>query len=1278
METDNTKPVVAANPATQTLFRFTSLRNPQLAEAKNNDNFIVRNFLTTGYFDQLIQEWYAPPAKGISKLDYLAQKINENTEVFTIKKNEKDLKLVLGYFYTAGKELSQKRDWENMTDVEILIDEIESKIAVENSTESKLLSPTTSQTKTLWDSLIYQMLTQENFYLKEIIIQSLQAINYYQQYQSIRIEPLEKKAMRHQKVASAKVVIPDYLFIDSAIPQDENRPFTVNETEIGGSYIYEMDELNQMALPKPANQEISELNDGHRFEKMELAIAAHKRDQLELLRKEIKKIEKTYQKSFIKSHNVASKEYQDMVNPMLREYENAISEAESTFTPETTEAQKTETLGLIETPVIPEFTFDKEPERNLEVFAQKLSEKSLGVFVDLFATTEETLEVQGKISAGELQEKNVLTIEDRSVVFPAEENVTFNEIFETIDENLSEVNENLRAKSSMQKEQFVKLGSVLIPVNKSEETAFAYSLMAKKTLISSGFRVTMAKWDYFLSLNLPDSTWNIASLNYTILTTNGITKTGTSYSFTRTDGDIFIANLFASNYIIAKEDYPVNFEMEIIFTNGESTKITLDRQIIADLLYTGIFRLESDLDDTDTQNNVFVPNGFGIKRLGVADYMKVEQTTHAYVEGEVANIENIMAREYRNKSTRRFRKNEVTESSSTETEREKLTDTTTVNRHEMQTEVSKLLQEEKNKEGHASAGKRDKWFFEVGGSFANRTSKETATRQAMSKSQDVTARALDRIVSKVKQERVEKIIEEFEENNSHGFDNRKGDKHVVGVYRWVDKVMKNQIYNYGKRMMLEFMIPQPAKLHELAHGNVPNTTTYEKPKDPRTDAAQPMVDAASATEGIIQNWANYYKVELTELPSRRIEHHIPYEWFKLEGSNEQRFKTLDIPEKYAAKKVTTFYGYEYGAMKVSDFKGGDMMLPYVGRGSIDSNYTVSDLNITTSFNFKYQGFGVDSFNVTFNLECELSDAFLLSWKQEQFTKIIAAYDVALKEWEEKMAAIKEEGEKEKAKDENTQYYRQIEEVLLKHNCIAYLLQSYAKLGTKLYEAKGNEMKNFKVLLGKDLNDYTALAKFMEQAFEWEIMDYTFYPYYWGNKEDWKKMFLEERIDPLFRSFLQAGMGRVIVTVKPGFEDAINFYLATGKIWNGGEVPVIGDPLYLSIVDELREPQGEMYGKPWVTRLPTSLTILQAESIGLQVEHALPFTKEDPSKFENPSEVITEKNFNFIHTDAAMQSPDSKEVGNIEINNDFLQLTTKEDPKQVVSQISLDDLKVALE
>jgi len=37
-------------------------------------------------------------------------------------------------------------------------------------------------------------------------------------------------------------------------------------------------------------------------------------------------------------------------------------------------------------------------------------------------------------------------------------------------------------------------------------------------------------------------------------------------------------------------------------------------------------------------------------------------------------------------------------------------------------------------------------------------------------------------------------------------------------------------------------------------------------------------------------------------------------------------------------------------------------------------------------------------------------------------------------------------------------------------------------------------------------------------------------------------------------------------------------MTTGRIWNGGEVPVIGDPMYMSIVDELRQPTGKPQGK----------------------------------------------------------------------------------------------------
>ena len=79
-------------------------------------------------------------------------------------------------------------------------------------------------------------------------------------------------------------------------------------------------------------------------------------------------------------------------------------------------------------------------------------------------------------------------------------------------------------------------------------------------------------------------------------------------------------------------------------------------------------------------------------------------------------------------------------------------------------------------------------------------------------------------------------------------------------------------------------------------------------------------------------------------------------------------------------------------------------------------------------------------------------------------------------------------------------------------------------------------------------------------------------------------------------------------------------MQTGQIWNGGEVPVIGDKMFLSVVDELKKPSGEKRGKAWPTRVPTSMTILQAQSIGLTVTKALPSLDNELSDFENPAEV----------------------------------------------------------
>src|SRR5690606_40071352 len=166
------------------------------------------------------------------------------------------------------------------------------------------------------------------------------------------------------------------------------------------------------------------------------------------------------------------------------------------------------------------------------------------------------------------------------------------------------------------------------------------------------------------------------------------------------------------------------------------------------------------------------------------------------------------------------------------------TDATETDRFEMPTDIAKLIQQHKESTAyanvHASYGPIN---IDTGGTYANSTSKEESNRQAVSQSKELTQRAMERIVSRFRQEVVHKITESYEEENAHIFDNRNGEHHVSGVYRYINAIYKNQIFNYGKRLMYEFMIPQPSKLYRFGmetDGVITNPTESETPIKPET------------------------------------------------------------------------------------------------------------------------------------------------------------------------------------------------------------------------------------------------------------------------------------------------------------------------------------------------------------------------------------------------------------------------------------------------------------
>ena len=505
---------------------------------------------------------------------------------------------------------------------------------------------------------------------------------------------------------------------------------------------------------------------------------------------------------------------------------------------------------------------------------------------------------------------------------------------------------------------------------------------------------------------------------------------------------------------------------------------------------------------------------------------------------------------------------------------------------------------------------------------------------------------MERVQSKITEERIMKIIQEVSLTNVHEFDNRgvatgTPPQHITGVYRWVDKKMKNQIFNYGKRTMFEFMIPEPAKLHKLAYKNA---DTLVAPIDPRkAPAPHTMANVNSVTNVLLEYWAGIYGINLTTLltNTKKIIHNASGRPDTNGGFTES--STLQIPENYVAKNGTFIgsssrnrgggsQGSRYSTLLCSNLKGALRGDSY--RANVSFNFSEAGLNVTDSVEFQVSGHNVDNYNVRAILNCELSIEYINAWKLENFNLIIDAYTKALDAYKVEKANIEAErkANEENQKEAQSNFYRIIEGDVLKHNCIAYLLQNNSNaLGVDF--TSGDTMETFKVALSDNLDKYTSTAKFLEQAFEWSIMDYTFYPYYWADRKEWQEMYLTENIDALFRSFLQAGLARVIVTVKPGFEEAVQYFLTTGEVWLGGETPIIGDPLYVSISQEMRDPTGIAQGNYWITRIPTTLTILQAKSTGLEVDEPLPiFPESNPENCENPDEL--ENASVFVASDTA--------------------------------------------
>ena len=590
-----------------------------------------------------------------------------------------------------------------------------------------------------------------------------------------------------------------------------------------------------------------------------------------------------------------------------------------------------------------------------------------------------------------------------------------------------------------------------------------------------------------------------------------------------------------------------------------------------------------------------------------------------------------MAREYREKSSRSLVRTESTTVRTETKEVEMIEDNVSTTRNEMSTEVANVIQSDRSSnmgfnahvEGQSPTG-TFKWGGGMQADFGFSRSTSDSNTVARLYAEDVTRRALERITQSVTVTRTSTIIREYEENNKHGFDNRGGGDNVTGVYRWVDKVYTNRLINYGKRLLYEFMVPEPSRFYKLAivveaaenngHGTGTGGTGHPALQTP---PVSPESEGILGFEDI--NEDNYVSIAalygVTNLEPPKPSNATAEKTLgggEVGGDSQAQNHALMLPQDYRMAQLT--YA---GQGEKKQFGAGFFTISAAGLNfQKTSGWGYFEITGTRSYSDGPDGTidivvglrRINSWSVLVRANCTLKQEVYQAWQLATYTAIMDAYKAQLQAYNDAAAAAAAAAEVTASAQEveaeggrNPQFNDQIVHTELKRLCIEMMMTPFGyKQGARDFYRDGQ--CGVPILPSdRELGDYKILIAFFEQAFDWHIMAQVFYPYYWAQRCRWKELFQStDSNDQGFQAFLQSGMAKVVVPIKPGYEAAVGFFMETGDIWTGTRMVIhTDDETYLSLVDEMNAVEG-FVEREWETTVPTTLTIIQKDSVLLNV------------------------------------------------------------------------------
>lgn len=604
-----------------------------------------------------------------------------------------------------------------------------------------------------------------------------------------------------------------------------------------------------------------------------------------------------------------------------------------------------------------------------------------------------------------------------------------------------------------------------------------------------------------------------------------------------------------------------------------------------------------------------------LEPVGRNDLLLVRQTTTGYRRAEIGYIENVLIGETRARkhTDRTLMQQEVFES--VERESEETRDLQVTDRAELSKEVSRVVNEDLRAEGSVEVTSRGPTKVVASATVSFERSTEEAAKTAEEYSRETIERAVKRTLERVKREVRSLFEQETTEINRHSFvrDDTESD-HVSGIYQYLERVSRARIFWYGERELYDLLVPEPAALiWHLAITRKELQVLFEEPDSELFDSLT-VANIAEKREDVVRAF------RVTDLPQVPEEtRSIPMTFSGSGGGDSAKYATnkeLQIPEGYVVEGASFLMSADVEEEEDYNPNGGVVVGTAVqlfespvqnNRASVQLDFSFSPPLVGPSVGVAVNVDNFRSLGGSVTVHLRLTDAAREEWALDAYGRVAERYEQLRLEYEQ--AVIQAEAS-------------QPEEVVALPEGTRLRLQQMVR--SELQRAAIDIMRNTATdldlisdywfasadgsLASHPIIDLTALdgaepeVRFLQQAFEWEHLSWILYPYFWGRRSEWSRTVVQDHPDPDFAAFMNAGAARLQIPVRPGFEGLVKHYMETGEVFEGGELPKMGDPGYVTFIDEqltsLGAPGEEIAWPPdspkeWDVVAPTSLILVRS-------------------------------------------------------------------------------------